>query len=243
MKRLLRRVAELVAPAYTQRRLEARWLEQHAHEFSAEIRQQPSIEGRVDYARQHAHLRSNQKRAEIIGLLKLLDGMRPRLLCEIGADRGGTLALLGSVAAPDARILSLDIEYPESRAQVYRILAQPGQQLTCVEANSHATETLERVKQWLGGERLDFLFIDGDHSYAGVKADYDMYGPLVRSGGVIAFHDIVKDFRTRFGTVTPRDAGEVPRYWTELRSSVPGYEELIEDPEQDGYGIGVVHVP
>ena len=243
MKQMVRRVAEIVAPAYTKRRLEARWLEQHAREFSDAIRREQSIEQRVDYARAHSHLRSNQKRAEIIGLLKLLDEMRPRLVCEIGADRGGTLALFGSVAAEDAKILSLDIEYPESRAQVYRILAQPGQQLTCHEADSHAPGTLERVKEWLGGKQLDFLFIDGDHSLAGVKADYEMYGPLVRSGGIIAFHDIVEDFRTRYGTVTPSDAGQVPAYWKELRGSLASYKELIENTEQDGYGIGVVHVP
>jgi len=44
----------------------------------------------------------------------------------------------------------------------------------------------------LNGEPLDFLFIDGDHTYEGVKRDFEMYSPLVRNGGIIAFHDIVK---------------------------------------------------
>ena len=36
---------------------------------------------------------------------------------------------------------------------------------------------------------FNFLFIDADHSYAGCKADFEAWSPLVRSGGEIAFHD------------------------------------------------------
>lgn len=35
----------------------------------------------------------------------------------------------------------------------------------------------------------DALIIDGDHSYEGVKYDFDKYGPLVREGGFILFDD------------------------------------------------------
>jgi predicted O-methyltransferase YrrM len=38
---------------------------------------------------------------------------------------------------------------------------------------------------------VDLLFIDGDHSYAGVMCDWLLYRSLVRKGGIIAFHDIV----------------------------------------------------
>jgi len=38
-------------------------------------------------------------------------------------------------------------------------------------------------------EHVDLLFIDGDHSYSGVKSDWDNYKFLLRSGSVVAFHD------------------------------------------------------
>lgn len=38
-------------------------------------------------------------------------------------------------------------------------------------------------------ESLDFLFIDGDHTYDGVKQDFDLYYEKVRPGGYIYFHD------------------------------------------------------
>lgn len=36
---------------------------------------------------------------------------------------------------------------------------------------------------------LDVLFIDGDHSYHGVKADWDAYKGFLSAGSIIVFHD------------------------------------------------------
>lgn len=35
----------------------------------------------------------------------------------------------------------------------------------------------------------DFVFLDGDHSYAGIAADLEAYAPLVAPGGILAGHD------------------------------------------------------
>jgi len=40
-----------------------------------------------------------------------------------------------------------------------------------------------------------------------------MYSPLVRKGGIIAFHDIVPDYFTRYGIITSSATGGVPRFW------------------------------
>ena len=37
--------------------------------------------------------------------------------------------------------------------------------------------------------KIDLLFIDGDHSYEGCKADWDLYIGMVKSGGCVVFHD------------------------------------------------------
>lgn len=36
---------------------------------------------------------------------------------------------------------------------------------------------------------IDFMFIDGDHSYDGVRTDWELWSPLIAQGGVIALHD------------------------------------------------------
>ena len=70
-----------------------------------------------------------------------------------------------------------------------------------------------------------------------------MYGPLVREGGLIALHDIVPDFLTRYGTQTSSNVGQVPHFWSELKPALADWQEFIEDPDQDGYGIGLIRVP
>jgi len=57
---------------------------------------------------------------------------------------------------------------------------------------------------WPEGGELNFLFIDGDHTYEGVRKNFEMYSPLVRRGGIVAFHDIVPR--------PPENVGGVPRF-------------------------------
>jgi len=39
------------------------------------------------------------------------------------------------------------------------------------------------------GIKIDFLFIDGDHTYEGVKLDFDLYSNILSDNGVIMIHD------------------------------------------------------
>ena len=36
---------------------------------------------------------------------------------------------------------------------------------------------------------IDYLHLDGDHSYAGVKLDFDLYSELLSANGIITLHD------------------------------------------------------
>ena len=54
-------------------------------------------------------------------------------------------------------------------------------------------------------------------------------------------HDIQQDYKTRFDVQTNSWAGGVPQFWQELKASGLDTEDLISDPFQDGYGIGVVN--
>ena len=111
-----------------------------------------------------------------------------------------------------------------------------------VHDSSYDPPTVHTVRGLLAARPVDVLFIDGDHHYAGAKADFDLYAPLVRSGGLIAFHDIVPDFKTRHGRDTGRWAGDVPRLWQDLMPAYAKTWEFVEDREQDGLGIGVIQI-
>lgn len=48
---------------------------------------------------------------------------------------------------------------------------------------------------WIEPQNLDAVYLDADHSEAGITADLEMWWPLVRRGGVLAGHDyLVNDW-------------------------------------------------
>jgi predicted O-methyltransferase YrrM len=51
-----------------------------------------------------------------------------------------------------------------------------------------STEVAGQVKKYT--DKLDVLFIDGDHSYEGVKADWETYKGFLNPGSIVIFHDI-----------------------------------------------------
>ena len=180
-----------------------------------------------------------QIRREITGLLRLLAERPPRTLLEIGTAKGGTFFLFSRVATPDALLVSLDLRrgkfgggYAPWQDRLYRSFAREQQRIELVLGDSHRTETFEQVKRLIQPRPLDFLFIDGDHSYEGVKADFKMYSPLVHPHGLIAFHDIVPG--------TAKRVGGVPRFWQETKRRYR-VSEIVADWQQGGFGIGVIH--
>lgn len=219
------------------------YLTRQVKAFRAELTALGDLEAMVDKVLGTKQFRASQSKKEIVELLRLLQTARPKYLCEIGAWHGGTLALFCQIAAPDAQLLSIDLAYTPKQIHAFRHFARPQQRVTCLQADSHDPETVRKVRQWLNGQPLDFILIDGDHTLAGVTSDFEMYAPCVRAGGIIAFHDIVPDSETRRGIRTQRYTGQVPEFWVGLKRRFPDTVELIEDPEQDGLGIGVLKWP
>lgn len=180
---------------------------------------------------------SHQIRSEICGFLAFAAQHRPAVVVEIGTAEGGTNFLLGQAIPGVERVIGLDLFVANTR--LLHEFNVGRRELAYVQGSSHDRATRERLRDVLGGRPIDLLFIDGDHTYEGARDDFLDYRELVREGGLIAFHDIVADHFTRFGRQTGRWAGDVPRLWQELRS-LDGTREFVDDPEQDGLGIGVL---
>jgi predicted O-methyltransferase YrrM len=58
---------------------------------------------------------------------------------------------------------------------------------------SGSSRQVEAIKKIIPKE-LDILFVDGDHSYEGVRDDLKDYHSLVKSGGRIICHDVVSAY-------------------------------------------------
>jgi len=46
-----------------------------------------------------------------------------------------------------------------------------------------------KIQEWLNGDSIDLLFIDGDHHENACRDDYLLYSPYVKQGGLLVFHD------------------------------------------------------
>jgi hypothetical protein len=42
--------------------------------------------------------------------------------------------------------------------------------------------------------KIDLLFIDGDHSYDGVKIDFELYSKIISDNGIIVIHDTDSEY-------------------------------------------------
>ncbi|MCK4349074.1 MAG: class I SAM-dependent methyltransferase [Thermoplasmatales archaeon] len=180
--------------------------------------------------------------SEISKFASLVEQLKPQIICDIGSARGGTIRLFSHFAAPKTKIISIDLDNTPMRQAVFPHLIEQGQRIDIIQASSYDPSTVSQVKQCLNGQEIDLLFIDGDHSYQGVAKDFECYSPLVRKGGIIGLHDIIEDYKTRYGKQTPSDVGEVPKFWKEIKTQFSTTKELVEDTEQDGFGIGAIFV-
>ncbi len=185
-------------------------------------------------------IRPQQARSEILQLATLVCDRKPKTVVEVGTATGGTLFIWCALAAPEATIVSVDLPagihgggYPAWKTPLYQSFAAPGQRLHLLRRDSHDPDTVREVEALLSAKQVDFLFLDGDHSYEGVKKDYELYAPLVAPGGVIAFHDVCKH-------VAELDC-HVDRFWNEIKQG-RRHQEFIENADQGSCGIGVLFV-
>lgn len=183
-----------------------------------------------------------QNLLEIECLYQEVMHLKPERVLEIGTAKGGTLYLWTQAATPDAVIVSVDLPggefggaYPTCRIPFYESFAREGQKMHLLLADSHLSETYENVARIFSSRSIDFAFIDGDHTYEGVKADFNQYGPLVRPGGLIAFHDILP--RPDLPDI------QVDKFWKEIKDRYETVEFIgTKESGRKVIGIGLLRV-
>ena len=182
-----------------------------------------------------------QIREEILELARRIEKKRPSVILEIGTARGGTLFLASQLAADDALIISIDLPggmygggYPDWKIPFYKAFKKKNQVIELIQGDSHSDEVLMKLKILLNKRTIDYLFIDGDHTYEGVKKDFDTYSRLLSPGSFVAFHDIVSD-------KSPVPDHFVHRFWEEIKIKHSS-TEIIKDRNQSKLGIGILQM-
>jgi predicted O-methyltransferase YrrM len=129
-------------------------------------------------------------------LAKVRD-LNPRVVVEIGTARGGMLYCFSQLATRDATLVSIDLPgapncggQTQTEREVFATFGPLTQSFHFIPEDSHLPSTLAKLESILASRKVDLLFIDGDHSYDGCLADFEMYRHLVAPDGIIAFHDI-----------------------------------------------------
>ena len=167
-----------------------------------------------------------QQRFEWFLFLKFLsdfwemNGVKNPIVVEIGTRRGRQKRFWHELGA-----IHLGVDISNKRGEPDII------------GDSHNPITLrriqERLKNWIPTGKCHLLFIDGDHSFLGVKQDFEMYGDLAE---MIALHDIH----------CLRCDVQVNEFWMKLRKDSAKMEkgfafmEFFKPQPPDNYGIGLI---
>lgn len=177
---------------------------------------------------------------EIAQLVELVKQHQPKNILEIGSEAGGTFYLWCQLAKLGGLKITLDLptgtsgswKYADTQALAARtaLFRSWSANVQVVTGDSHSQRCWQAVDDILnrGREKLDFLFIDGDHSHEGVRLDFEDYKGFVRPGGLIAFHDIVdSEFHRKRGCF-------VAQFWKELKGVKV---EFVHGLEWGGIGV------
>ena len=192
-----------------------------------------TLEKKVNHA---IALGAMQKPLELMEMAKLIEEKKPRTIVEIGTANGETFSLLCQICPEDSILVSIDLPggdfsggYSESDVLRLKAFAKGNQQVHCILNDSHLEDTKKDLLKII--KKIDILIIDGDHSYEGVKKDFEMYSPLMSNGGLIFFHDI------RFH---PFNHGcEVNLFWRKLKEKYE-VQEFIDTDDINWGGIGMI---
>jgi len=174
-----------------------------------------------------------QKKYELLMLQEFLRNEKVEKVLEIGTAHGGSTLFWAKMVEPAGHVYTVDLPHG-----ITMIDESPHRNMvTDFMGDSHDPDLINSVEAAAGS--VDVLFIDGDHSYEGVKADYENFYDLVRPGGFIIFHDILdSDVHRKVGCY-------VNRFWNEIKDKYDSYEFI--DPNKYGHnvpaesmGIGVI---
>ena len=172
-------------------------------------------------------------------LYGLARALKPAVAVEIGSARGKSACFVGRALKENGsgKLFAID---PHSRTDWND--ENSVDTIEIMRANIRALKLENQVEiirdtsenaaaRWM--LPIDMIFIDGDHSYEGVKRDWELFCPFVKQFGVVVFHDTMWDLKPD-SPYSRKDMG-VPAFVEELRGA--GYPVTTLDRD---FGVSIV---
>jgi len=158
---------------------------------------------------------------DMLWLLRYLQEQQFHSLLEIGSRTGFMLRAMTVACGRKTKARAIDISNECGLTDIVSDLNKHGYDADCLIADSHSKAAIDWAKH---NGSYEFVFIDGDHEYDGVKADWVSYREF---GKVVGFHDIVG-----------WDCPGVQRLWKEIKAQ--GYTTRETHYFDNYMGIGLV---
>ena len=167
-----------------------------------------------------------QAPSEFKCFVDLLIKMNVKSYLEVGSRYGGAFeAVMDSLPGAKGTVVDLpgdDGKPDESFAELMKTMHRLNDQGRDVRANIGDSGLPEVVAAAKSRGPYDCVMIDADHSYEGVKRDFDNYADM---GKIVALHDIVNP------------TTDVPKFWNEIKSQYKSAEIVVDG---SCMGIGVI---
>ena len=141
---------------------------------------------------------------EITTFAYWLKGFKPNNILEVGF-KGSTFHIFSELST--GKKVAVDIE--DNGRTIWSHYMMYNEDFKLFIENSQTEETRDKIKEFC--PQYDLIFIDGDHSYDGVKKDFELYKELLSPRGYIVFHDIDPDHIFKDGA-----GGQVYKFWQDL---------------------------
>lgn len=113
---------------------------------------------------------------------------------ELGTHHGASVRCWQELFSPSLMIGVELKQDEETRAALAELNVE------MVYGDVNRIDVYREVEELLGDRRVDLIYFDADHSYAGMSRSYDLYFPLLRPGGVALFDDAAVTDRADLGT-------------------------------------------
>lgn len=130
----------------------------------------------------------NQSPGELSAAAVEIASIEAATVLEIGCQHGGWMFAVRPFCASTLRYIAVDPAFSTGWPVCQKLLKTTGVEICEIRRTSQAA--LPAVKAALAWRAVDVLHIDGSHVAADALHDFDVYGPLVRAGGLVLMHDV-----------------------------------------------------